>query len=64
MYEWKEFSKELPEFEKEVLIYFAELDHAENATVYQGENDSWYYVLFDGESLNKEATHWTYFNKP
>lgn len=64
MYEWKEFSKELPEFETEVLIYFRDLDHAENATINPGEDGTWYYVLFDGESLIKEPTHWTYFNKP
>ena len=45
---------------KRVLLYWDILDHYEDGTIYENEDvpGEIYAVLFDGESLNTQPTHW------
>ncbi len=44
----------------EILLYWEGTGHFENGTIYDDgdSEDGRYHVLFDGESLNTEPTHW------
>ena len=53
------FKNALPDEGKHVLLYWDASDHFEDGAVYSEEFDGdWYHVLFDGESLNCNPTHW------
>ena len=45
---------------EEILLYWKDSLHIENGTIYDDgdSEDGRYHVLFDGESLNTEPTHW------
>jgi hypothetical protein len=40
------------------LIYFSPSGHIEDADFHEDDEGDWYYVLFDGEVLDVEPTHW------
>ena len=43
---------------EEVLLYWNEINHFENGTMYEDYGEP-YHVLFDGESMYMEPSHWT-----
>ena len=53
------FKDELPEYEKEVLLYWDASRHFEDGCIYEDEQDGdWYHLLFDGECMLSDPTHW------
>ena len=54
---------ELPEPGSKVLLYYAGVDHYEDATVYD-DGDGRYAVLFDGDMLIYDPTHWMPLPEP
>lgn len=59
-YRWNSFNEQLPEYGTKVLIMF-ENGHVEDAEIHFDDEGDWYYVLFDGESLTTNPTHWMLF---
>lgn len=57
---WIRVEDRLPAFEKSVLLFWEKTKHVEDGTIYEYEEvaGKWYHVLFDGESLNDEPSHW------
>lgn len=52
---------QMPNFDEEVLLYWVNLDHFENGTLTKVETPHgirFGHILFDGESLSCNPTHW------
>jgi hypothetical protein len=65
MSEWISVEDSLPEEGRQVLLYWKESGHIEDGAFYEFETGTgWYHVLFDGESLNCEPTHWMPLPEP
>ena len=68
MSEWIKCSERLPEMKNEeetvtVLLWFGA--HVESGSFFFDEDDgSPYHVLFDGEIMIHDPTHWSYFKAP
>jgi len=56
MNEWISVEDELPGLEVDVLLLWDDF-HIENGKFYD-DGDGPYYVLFDGDTLISEPTHW------
>lgn len=51
--------KSAPKDGTKIIAYWAKSDHCEDATLhYYDDGERWYHVLFDGQQLNDEPTHW------
>ena len=43
---------------KQVLLYWRNSNHIEDGTLHHDDDGNLFHVLFDGERLNDEPTHW------
>lgn len=58
------FEDKLPEYGKKVILGWIQSGHIEDGSIYEGEvPGEWYHVLFDGECLCCEPTHWMPFEE-
>ena len=51
------FKEQMPEFDKEIILFWKNLNHFENGTVFKTDTH-FGHVLFDGEALSSVPTHW------
>lgn len=55
---WMACSEQMPELDKQVLLYFGSYDgHIEDGCI-GDDGDGPYHYFFDGDSLQQEPTHW------
>ena len=51
--------KSAPKDGTKIIAYWQKSGHCEDATLHHcDDGERWYHVLFDGERLNTEPTHW------
>jgi len=67
MIDWISVEDRMPEMDNEdrtieVLMYFG--THMESGNFYFNDNNSFYHVLFDGECIRHEPTHWAEITPP